>query len=150
MPAFALDHIRACHLWSTVRVKTSRRLRSLVALAALFGVLFSQLALSAYACDRSHGAPAAHQFQGRMDMPDCDQPMPDGRSALCHAHCEQGDNSIDRPAAPELAPVMPGHEAPVSLAAPLAAHVAGERTQASLLEHTRGPPIAVLFARFLI
>ena len=128
----------------------SRRVRSLVALVAFFGVLFSQLALSAYACDLSHAAPAVLQARGHAEMPDCDQPMPEGRSALCHAHCEQGDNSIDRPAPPVLAAAMPGHEAPTPLVALRPVHVAATPLQASLLERPTGPPLAVRHCRFHI
>lgn len=131
-------------------MKTSRRLRSLVALFAVFGVLFSQVVLSAYACELSHAAPAAFQAQDRTDMPDCDQPMPGERSALCHAHCEQGDNSIDRPAPPALAAAISGHESPSVLAAVRVAHVAAAPLQASLLERPTGPPLAVRHCRFHI
>jgi len=129
-------------------VKISRRLRSLVALFALFGVLFSQLALSAYACERAHGELAA--VQDHAGMPDCDQPDSQDRSALCHAHCEQGDSSIDRPGAPVLSAAMPGHEAPVLLVPVRAAHVAAAPLQVSLLERPTGPPLAVRHCRFHI
>jgi hypothetical protein len=129
-------------------VKTFRRLRSLVALFTVFGVLFSQLALSAYACQRPHGEPAVPM--AHADMPDCDQPESQERSALCHAHCEQGDSSIDRPGAPVLAAAMPGHEAPVLLVPARLAHAAREPTPASLLERPTGPPLAVRHCRFRI
>ena len=71
-----------------------RSSRLLAAWLALFAVLFSQLALAAYACPFL-AAPAemtAPMPQGCDGMPlDLEQPT------LCRAHSQQGDQSLDKP-----------------------------------------------------
>jgi hypothetical protein len=71
-----------------------RRTRFLAAGMALVAVLFAQLSLAAYACPFT-AAPmqissTIHTGCGGMPM-DPDQP------ALCHAHGQQGDQSLDKP-----------------------------------------------------
>lgn len=71
-----------------------RPTRILAAWLALFAVLFSQLALAAYACPFL-AAPvemAAPMPEGCDGMPlDLEQPT------LCRAHAQQGDQSLDKP-----------------------------------------------------
>lgn len=128
-------------------MKLSRTLRSVVALVALFGVLLAQVALAAYACPGADGMAVA-ALQAEADPPCCGEGTPEAEPALCNAHCQQGDQSLDKPAPP----------APPALAAPVARVVAvreppmppppGE--QPSLLARTPAPPAAVRHCRFLI
>ena len=75
-------------------MRLPRTLRSFVALLALLGVLFAQLGVAAHACAMPAGGD------------DCcismDQPEP----ALCDAHCEQGDQSLDKPVAAIALPAL--------------------------------------------
>lgn len=100
-----------------------RRRRRVAAFVAILGLLFAGLAVAAYACLG------------------CGEAM-EGRSALCHQHCEQGDQSLDKPAAPHVAPAAASH---VRVAFADFARDAGAPTgeQLSLLARTTAPPIAV-------
>jgi hypothetical protein len=128
-------------------VKSPSRLRSFAALLALVSVLFSQLAVSAYACPGkdSMSRPAV---LADHDMPGCDRmAAPGERSAICQAHCEQGDQS------PTQGGVMLPAAATCSLGAaawPMPPDVPAAPTQASLLERPTGPPLAVRHCRFRI
>ena len=65
--------------------------RPFVAFLVLVSLLFSQLAVAAYACPGARSMVAAASMP---DMPDCD--MDDTRrDALCQAHCQQSDQSRD-------------------------------------------------------
>jgi hypothetical protein len=120
------------------------------ALFALVAVLFSQLAVAAYACPGADGMFGAALVQ--QEAPPCHEQAPqDEPSALCNAHCQQGSQSLAERAAslPAVAFVALPSCAflpPVSAleAAP------GRDTQASLLERPTGPPLAVRHCRFHI
>jgi hypothetical protein len=128
-------------------VKTSRP-RPFAAILAIVAVLFSQLAVSAYACP---GADAMMPVAVVADeAPPChENPTSVETTPLCQAHCQQGDQSSDVRAA-SLPAVMF-----VALPAPdaLVLHVGGTRAIAalpSLLERPTGPPLAVRHCCFRI
>jgi hypothetical protein len=89
-----------------------RRSRTLAAWIALVALLFSQLAVAAYACPRFTAPEAA------ASMPDCDEPM---NANLCETHCDYGSTSLDSkskvPAA-DVAPVSVRVELSVALPPP--------------------------------
>ena len=124
-------------------MKLSRRLRSLAAFLALMGVLLSQLALAAYACPGPQAmAMAAMQLEAASDSPCCGDGT-DPQPALCAAHCQQGDQLLDKPAAPTLpaitlVAILPGLA--VLEVAPAAAPPGEQR---SLLARTTAPSVAV-------
>ena len=123
-----------------------RRLR-LAALFALATVLFSQLAVSAYAC----AGPGSMQAVAAAaeEMPGCDEmPAPGERSAICKAHCELGDQSLDKAGSIAPASAISSVCAPVAWAPPR--EDCSAPTQASLLERPTGPPLAVRHCRFRI
>jgi hypothetical protein len=71
-----------------------RPIRVLAAWLALVAVLFAQLAVASYACPYM-AAPA--QMTAPMEG-GCDgMPMDADQPALCHAHGQQGDQSLDKP-----------------------------------------------------
>lgn len=90
-------------------MKLTRKTRLTAALLALVGMLFMQLAVAAYACpdfNMSNGSPLFSQADTMGDaMPDCDQPDP-GQPALCHAHCQDQQQSFDKAELPSLSPVL--------------------------------------------
>jgi len=121
--------------------------RSLFAWIALLGIIFSQLAVSVYACPvliagkASVQEPSHHEMAGmscdEMGM-DMDMSSDTGPSALCVQHCDQGNQSVNsvqpidfQPAlfllliVPSLALLQPTGETFV---------------QASLLARTTSPP----------
>jgi len=73
----------------------SRRFRAFAALAAVASLLFMQLALAAFACPGTQApAPAAQAMPGGCEM--------DMASPLCHSHCAQPAQSLDKPPAPSV------------------------------------------------
>ena len=131
-------------------MKLSRRLRGIAAVFALLGVLFSQLAIAAYACPLPDGPAAQAMGAPEGGMPCCDEasPAPDG--ALCSAHCQQGDQSLDKPAppAPGALPSAVGLRIAVFDAAAPPAGPPGALP--SLLTRATAPPLAVRHCRFHI
>jgi len=120
--------------------------RTVAALLALASLVFSQLALSAFAC----AGPETVRAAQAMDMPGCDMAPADRNvDPLCHAHCLQGDASVQQLAAAAMPAVCgeptisPLHFTQAFLAPP-------PDRQGALLERPTGPPLAVLHCRFLI
>ncbi len=126
--------------------------RSLFAWIALLGIIFSQLAVAAYACPVPSPAnasvpavpePSHHEMAG-MSCDDMDMAMGGdlstdaGPSALCVQHCDQGKQTVSSIQAPDFQPalfllmIVPS----LDLAQPT-----GDTTvQASLLTRTTSPP----------
>jgi hypothetical protein len=127
-------------------VKSILRLR-FAALLAIAGVLFSQLAVSAYACAGAASMQAMAVAAG--EMPGCDEmPAAGERSAICQAHCEQGNQSLDKAGVTVTAAAMASPCAAVEWVMPREGPAAP--AQASLLERPTGPPLAVRHCRFRI
>lgn len=88
-------------------MKLSRPSRFVAALVALVSVLFTQLAVAAYACPSMQvgqamemALMAAAEPDHHM-MPDC-AAMDVEQPALCHAHAQVGDQSLDKPNLPDV------------------------------------------------
>lgn len=126
-----------------------RRLRSIAAFVALLSVLFAQLAVAAYACP---GVEAmARAAVAMADMPDCDMPDRGDRSPICQAHCQQGDQSLDKPA-PSLQGLAMASGHPVAIAV-RSAEVTPKGPASGLgflLGRAIEPPAAVRHCRFHI
>jgi hypothetical protein len=131
-------------------VKRSRP-RAFAALFTVLAVLFSQLAVAAYACP---GADAMMRAAIAVDeAPPCDKhpsteaPAP---TALCVAHCQQGDQSLEQRGA--SLPAVTLLAMPSSPLAPACGFevAALPEAQPSLLERPTGPPLAVRHCRFRI
>ena len=133
-------------MWSNERVKAP--LRAVSAVLCIVAVLFSQLAMSAYACPGADGMATA--ASAAQEVPPCHEQEPrDEPSALCAAHCQQGDQSLDRSVVPAVALVaLPGSVFLAALPVQQPAPRAG--SQSSLLERPTGPPLAVRHCRFRI
>ena len=80
-----------------------RRIRRVAAAFAVAALLFTQLALSAFACPGE--AMMSMQSGEAMHGPDCDG-MDSGPSPLCQSHCAQGQQSLDKPDAPSVPPAI--------------------------------------------
>lgn len=128
--------------------RQSRPHRSLTAFLAVLALLFSQLALAAYACPGAvhagatqDGAASASAMAERMaERMAAGEPCDRGASAdgseqpaLCHQHCADAPQSADTaqptlPTLPALAPAWPAPPRPVLLAsgAPPPAHRVAE------------------------
>jgi hypothetical protein len=131
-------------------VKSIRRLRSIAAYLALLSVLFTQLAVAAYACPGVGGMARSAAAMAMQDMPGCDMAEQDKPTPLCQAHCQQGDQSLDKPASSLQAMAVPCAP-PVALAAwNPPAECGPERPLDSLLERPTEPPAAVRHCRLHI
>lgn len=132
-------------------MKLSRRLRTLAAFLAFVGVLMSQLALAAYACPGAQAMSlAAVELEASSETPCHRDVVPQPQSALCAAHCQQGDQSLDKPAAPAvpalvLVAILPG---PAVSAVASAGSPPGE--QRSLLARATAPSLAVRHCCFRV
>ena len=126
------------------------RLRPFAALIALVAVLFAQLATAAYACPGMEIMTRVAIAQ--QDVPPCHEQAPaQERSALCDAHCQQGDQSPGERGTSVPAVVLVALPS-AALAASVDFHDGTPRfgAQSSLLERPTGPPLAVRHCRFLI
>lgn len=72
-----------------------QRLRTRLSIIMIVALLWSQFALAAHSvcavADLSHAATAV----AAMVQPDCHQTVPPADSAVCSAHCGQGDQSSE-------------------------------------------------------
>lgn len=91
-------------------MRLTRKTRLIAALLALVSMLFMQLAVAAYACPAlqmgDQGTMMLSQSQPNMgSMPGCDLPDPE-QSPLCHAHCQDGKQSLDKAELPPIPPAL--------------------------------------------
>lgn len=85
--------------------------RSLFAWIALLGIVFSQLAVSAYACPLLNPANATEQMQAQGDMAgmpcaEMDMTADTEQPTLCVQHCDQGNQAVGAVAVPDFQPVL--------------------------------------------
>jgi hypothetical protein len=73
----------------------TRRIRAFAALLALVSVLFTQLAVPAYACPMLFPDPAAVETMAE-EAGCCGESIDAGEKGLCQAHCLQGNQSIEK------------------------------------------------------
>ena len=87
---------------------TTRTSRLLTALVVLFSLLFTQLAVAAYACPDMAPVKAAVMVDAAgQPMQDC--PMNDKQSpSLCAAHAKASPLSVDKADSAPIAPFMAG------------------------------------------
>ena len=118
--------------------------RPFVVFLVLSSLLFSQLAVAAYACP---GAQSMAIAASMPDMPDCDMDVAQ-RDALCQAHCQQGEQVRDtyQPPLPAVAAAF-GPSLVVAHADPSRA---GLRPLASDLGRRIEPPASIRHCRLHI
>ncbi|MEO5510775.1 MAG: hypothetical protein ABIS27_09090 [Longimicrobiales bacterium] len=131
-----------------------RPARTFAALFALVSLLFMQMALAWYECpaDRIGGAAqllAASERVGGAVAHGCEGTDPE-QPGLCHAHDQRGNQSLDKPALPDVQPFTTGGYAIVLEMIATASAVAPSRQDSSLLRRTTAPPIAVRHCCFRI
>ena len=120
---------------------SSRRLRLIATLVALFSLLFMQLAVASFACpipaSTMQSAASAPQA-----MPGCVE-METMQPSLCHAHEQAGNQSLDRPDLPQVPPFAPTGVALTLL--PLIPRLPESIVRASDVADLRAnaPPIAI-------
>lgn len=85
-------------------MRLSRPSRIFAVLLAIASLLFTQLAIAAYACPEL--APSSQVQLAAADMeamPGCDEADLE-QPSLCNAHMQAPDQSLDKPATPTVAP----------------------------------------------
>lgn len=89
-------------------MKLTKISRLFAAGLTLFALLFTQLAVAAYACpELGQSSPVAVELIIDADMPGC-QGMPPDQAAptLCAAHCDEPAQSADTTSAPAVQPFI--------------------------------------------
>lgn len=129
----------------------SRRLRLCAASLALASLVFSQLAVAAYACPGPQAmAMAAIALEEGRDAPCCGDGVPVPQPVLCAAHCQQGDQLLDKPAAPTLPAIAWVAILPALAAPDVAPAAAPSGEQRSLLARATAPSLAVRHCCFRV
>jgi len=132
-------------------MKPRRSTRLVAALIAMISLLFAQLALASYVCPgiAMPTAMATAMDDSMQDMADCSG-MDMQQPALCHAHDHVGQQSLDKPDVPQVAPfaavglallVLPLNTVTLSTASPL---------DNTWLARATSPPLAIRHCCFRI
>ena len=132
-------------------MKPRRSTRLVAALIAMISLLFAQLALASYVCPgmTMPAAMATAMDDSMQDMADCSG-MDMQQPALCHAHDHVGQQSLDKPDVPQVAPfaavglallVLPLNTVTLSTASPL---------DNTWLARATSPPLAIRHCCFRI
>ena len=134
-------------------MKLTRKYRILTALVALFGVLFMQLAVAAYACPGLQGGDMSQAMADdgapMQSMPGCDQPD-SAKPALCHAHCLDGKSSLDKPQTPVASAAAVIVSSILTPIEPLLPARSSGKQPDFLLDRITSPPIAIRHCCFRI
>jgi hypothetical protein len=127
-------------------MKLSRPSRFVAALVALFSVLFMQFAVASYACPgliMGQAEPVAMAtMAGDQGMEGCvgmDMEQP----SLCHAYGQVGDQSLDKPMSPPVAPFAPVILVLALVTKEVASLSLTEPTAPLLLTRATAPPISI-------
>lgn len=129
-------------------MKLSRTQRVFAALFTVLSLLFTQLAVAAYACpDLAPEAMAAKVMQEAM--PGCTD-MDMVKPGLCHAHCASGHQSLDAPAAPHIGAFIATGLVTVLPAGVVFHSVLPTRITPALLARSTAPPLAIRHCCFRI
>lgn len=127
----------------TIRLpmKLTRPSRFVAALVAVLCMLFTQLAVAAYACPGAPGMPMAAS-EAMADMADCPE-MEAQRSGLCQAHCDGSHPSLDKPGAPHVQPFVSGELSVVVQLPGIAAPTRAALIQPLLSARSSAPPLII-------
>jgi hypothetical protein len=128
-------------------MRFSRRSRHFAALLALVSLLFAQGALSLYQCPGDGVALVGQTVDSAAgdamrSMPGCDG-MDLEQPALCRAHAQAGNQSLDKPPSPDVPAFMPSGLFFVLDAMASEPHRVFAQPNPWLLTRSTAPPIAV-------
>lgn len=128
----------------------TRRFRFLTSLIALLAMLLSSAALAGYACPgREKAVEIAQMVEAGIPCAETmSRAMDDEQPALCHAHCQSGDQSADSFHPPAF--FDPMQMGAVLEVAPAARPVEGRVPDSVPLRRPTGPPLAVRYCCFQI
>lgn len=129
-------------------MKLPRTQRIFAALLTVLSLLFTQLAVAAYACpDLAAEAMAVKVMQEAM--PGCTD-MNIGKPGLCHAHCTSGHQSLDAPAAPHAGAFIATGLVSVLPVGIVLSSAHPTRINSTLLARSTAPPLAIRHCCFRI
>jgi hypothetical protein len=129
----------------------SRRWRVITAILSLWALLFTQSAVAAYACGGAAQALQVAQMTeaGMPCAESMSKAMDDEQPALCHAHCQSAQKTVDNsPLQPLASLVQLG--AVLTVKPPSTPVPDGHVVQASVLRPSAGPPLAISHCCFRI
>ena len=131
-------------------MKLSRSSRVATALFALFCLLNMQFAMATYVCPVNSNSPemavlSMAQGPARAGCDNMDQSKP----VLCHAHCQEGQQSLDKPDLPSIACFIAVGFA-VALQPITADFLSLANPTQMLLARSTAPPIAIRHCCFRI
>jgi hypothetical protein len=128
-------------------MRTTRKTRFTAALVALVSMLFMQLAVAAHACDGISSAQRdsrvmASSASAGAAMPGCEQ-AGSAKAAQCHAHCQDGKVSSDKPQLPTSYAAVMAVGLTVALFDPHEVAPVAAASQSPLLTRATAPPIFI-------
>lgn len=128
-------------------MQLTRRSRLATALLALISVLFMQLAVAAYACPTLQPAAAlasiAMQSDEHEGMAGCEGVVDMEQPSLCYAHSQVGNQSLDKPAPPDVPPSVAIVLVPVILDLGATQRTLPPDASAAWLMRDSAPPLAI-------
>lgn len=125
-------------------MRLSRPSRIFAVLLAIASLLFTQLAIAAYACPELASAVQAQVAAAEMAaMPGCDEADLE-QPSLCNAHMQAADQSLDKPASPNVAPSAAVLVAPLPNLLHVAALPAAGWAEPAWLLRSSEPPVSIL------
>lgn len=136
----------SCYYLTTMKLLRTQRV--FAALVTVLSLLFTQLAVAAYACPEF--AAEAMAIQVMQDaMPDCDD-MVMSEPGLCQAHCSSDHQSLDAPATPHVAPFVATGLVTVLPVGDSFHRALATRVSPTMLSRTTAPPLAIRHCCFRI
>jgi hypothetical protein len=130
-------------------MKFTRKIRLTTALVALMSVFFTQFALAAYSCPGSFTSrDNISTMVTTNSMPGCTDPDMK-QTALCHAHCQDDKQSINKAEVPAIAPLLALGFVLVLMTVPIAQQPLTTYLSPHL-KHPTAPPLSILNCCFRI
>lgn len=120
-------------------MKLPRLSHFVAALVTLFSLLFTQMAVAAYACPGQANATFSVSVDADPDAVDMDADEP----GMCKAHCDNGKQSFDAPGAAHAAPFVAAALTGVLPDARLVEAALEGLATAAPVTRTTSPPIAI-------
>lgn len=127
-------------------MKHSHSSRVISALIVLISMLFMQLAVAGYACPSFNVEPLNESVSMEMDsnqaMTGCEN-KDKSQPSLCRAHDQAGNQSIDKPTTPHVAPFLPAALTLVFRNIEIGGNATTEQPNALLLTRSTAPPLSI-------
>lgn len=133
---------------SLLSMKLRRPTRFLAAIVALFGMLFTQLAVASYVCETGSAETIGSVQQAMQSsppmagMPDCGG-LDLEQAGLCGAHAQTGNQSLDKPSTPSVVQFIPAALSVVSEPSRRALPPIAPKHELPALARSVAPPFSI-------